>query len=366
MSNPFWSPALDQLEPYVPGEQPRGRQLIKLNTNENPYPPSPRAMEVLADTQLADALRRYPDPESSDLCAAIATRYGLAPEQVFVGNGSDEVLAHSFYSFFRRTSNEPLLFPDITYSFYPVYCQLYGIEFRTPALRDDFSIAVEDYAGPAAGVILPNPNAPSGRYLPLDEIEKLLQLQPERVVAIDEAYIDFGGDSAVSLIDRYPNLLVIHTLSKSHALAGLRLGYAMGHAHLIEGLNRTKNSFNSYPIDSIAQRVATAAIGDSAWLAESSSKVIATRERVTDALGELDFEVVPSKANFILARPRAIGAEALYQALRKRDILVRYFNKPRISDYLRISIGTDEEMDRLLEACREILAAPDISQKGGV
>ncbi|WP_193161710.1 histidinol-phosphate transaminase [Microbulbifer hainanensis] len=363
MSNPFWSPALSQLEPYVPGEQPRGRKLIKLNTNENPYRPSLRALEVLADPQLADALRRYPDPESTDLCAVIAEQFGVDTEQVFVGNGSDEVLAHSFYSFFRR--DEPLLFPDITYSFYPVYCQLYGIGYRTPALRDDFSIAVADYAGPAAGVILPNPNAPTGRYLPLAEIEQLLQLQPERVVAIDEAYIDFGGDSAVSLIDRYPNLLVIRTLSKSHALAGLRLGYALGQAHLIEGLDRTKNSFNSYPIDSVAQRLGAAAISDSAWLEESSGKVIATRERTAEALRALDFDVVPSKANFLLARPRAIGAKALYLALRERGILVRYFDKPRIGDYLRISIGTDAEMDQLLASCREIQTAPDASQTRG-
>jgi len=355
LSNPFWSPALAQLEPYVPGEQPRGRRLIKLNTNENPYPPSPRALEVLADGQLADALRRYPDPESSDLRAAIASRFGLDAGQVFVGNGSDEVLAHSFYSFFRR--DEPLLFPDITYSFYPVYCQLYGIEYRTPALRDDFSIAVKEYAGPAAGAILPNPNAPSGRYLPLADIERLLQLQPERVVVIDEAYIDFGGDSAAPLIDRYPNLLVIHTLSKSYSLAGLRLGFALGQEHLIEGLNRTKNSFNSYPIDAIAQRLAAAAIGDGTHLAACCGKVIATRERVTQALQALAFDVVPSKANFVLARPRGIDAETLYRELRQRDILVRYFNKPRISEYLRISIGTDSEMDALLRNCEEIMGS---------
>ncbi|WP_250459152.1 histidinol-phosphate transaminase [Microbulbifer litoralis] len=352
MSNPFWSPALAGLEPYVPGEQPRGRKLVKLNTNENPYPPSPRAMALLADTELADALRRYPDPESADLCAAIAEHYGVDSGQVFVGNGSDEVLAHSFYSFFRR--DEPLLFPDVTYSFYPVYCQLYGIDYRTPALRDDFSIDVQDYAGPAAGVILPNPNAPSGRCLPLAKIEQLLQLQPERVVAIDEAYIDFGGDSAVGLVARYPNLLVIRTLSKSHALAGLRLGFAIGQQHLIEGLNRTKNSFNSYPVDSVAQRLGAAAIADGAYLAESCGKVIATRERVAAALQALDFEVVPSRANFLLARPTAVDAESLYLALRERGILVRYFNKPRIAGYLRISIGTDGEMDQLLAACREI------------
>ncbi|WP_237055534.1 histidinol-phosphate transaminase [Microbulbifer sediminum] len=362
MSSPFWSPALAALEPYVPGEQPRGTRLVKLNTNENPYPPSARAMEVLADPQLPDALRRYPDPESTELCAAIAAAEDLDPAQVFVGNGSDEVLAHAFYSFFRRGTDEPLLFPDITYSFYPVYCQLYDIPHRRPALREDFSVAVEDYAGPAAGVILPNPNAPTGRFLPLAEIEQLLQLQSGRVVAIDEAYIDFGGDSAAQLIDRYPNLLVIRTLSKSHALAGLRLGYALGQPHLIEGLLRTKNSFNSYPIDSVAQRLAAAAISDAGWLRETSAKVIATRERVTADLAALDFEVVPSLANFVLARPRAIDAESLYLQLRERQILVRYFNKPRIGDYLRISIGTDAEMDALLEACREIQATKDKSQ----
>lgn len=360
MTNPFWSPALADLQPYVPGEQPRGRKLIKLNTNENPYPPSEHAMATLASPTLPEALRRYPDPESVALCAAIASHCGVKPEQVFVGNGSDEVLAHAFYSFFRR--EEPLLFPDITYSFYPVYCNLYGIEYCTPALREDFTVDVDDYEGPAAGVILPNPNAPTGRILPLDEIERLLQLHPARVVAVDEAYIDFGGDSAAALIDRYPNLLVIRTLSKSHALAGLRLGYALGQSHLIEGLQRTKNSFNSYPIDSVAQQLGAAAITDEAWLEETSDKVMATRSRVAEALHELDFEVVPSMANFVLARPRGMSAEAVYGGLREHGILVRYFNKPRISEYLRISIGTDEEMDALLDALREILPAPGTSQ----
>ncbi|WP_226663597.1 histidinol-phosphate transaminase [Microbulbifer aggregans] len=355
MTNTFWSPALSRLEPYVPGEQPKSTErLIKLNTNESPYPPSPRAQAVLQSSDLGDKLRLYPDPESTELRAVIAEQFDLAPEQVFVGNGSDEVLAHAFYSFFQRP--EPLLFPDITYSFYPVYCQLYGIEYQCPPLRDDFSIAVEDYAVEGAGgVILPNPNAPTGRYLPLAEIEKLLQLHPERVVVIDEAYIDFGGDSAIKLIADYPNLLVIHTLSKSHALAGLRLGYALGQAHLIEGLNRTKNSFNSYPIDGIAQRVAAAAIADRSWLADNCGKVIATRQRCCAALTALGFDIVPSTANFIFAKPGAISAEALYQALRQRNILVRYFNKPRINEYLRISIGTDEEMDTLISACQEIL-----------
>ncbi|WP_078083540.1 histidinol-phosphate transaminase [Microbulbifer mangrovi] len=353
--NPFWSPAVAQLQPYVPGEQPKTTaRLIKLNTNESPYPPSPKAQAVLQQEGLAAHLRLYPDPESAELCATIAAEFGLQPDQVFVGNGSDEVLAHAFYSFFKRP--EPLLFPDITYSFYPVYCQFFEIEARKLPLRDDFSIAVEDYAVEnAGGVILPNPNAPTGRYLPLAEIEQLLQLHPQRVVVIDEAYIDFGGESAATLIDRYPNLLVIHTLSKSHALAGLRLGYAMGQAHLIEGLNRAKNSFNSYPIDGIAQKVATAAIADRAWLVDNCAKVIATRERTCAALTEMGFDIVPSKANFIFAKPPKISAEALFVALRERNIIVRYFNKPRISEYLRISIGTDEEMDALVEACREVL-----------
>ncbi|WP_444899810.1 histidinol-phosphate transaminase [Microbulbifer sp. VAAC004] len=355
MNTVFWSPGLEQLEPYTPGEQPSGTTLIKLNTNENPYPASPRALALLAQKDFAEALRRYPDPESCELRAAIATRYGLNDRQVFVGNGSDEVLALSFYSFFRR--NEPLLFPDITYSFYPVYCQLFDIESRSIPLSEDFSLNVEDFSGTAAGIIIPNPNAPTGRYLSLDRIEALLQLQPERVVIIDEAYIDFGGESAAQLIEQYPNLLVIHTLSKSYALAGLRLGFAMGQEHLIEGLLRAKNSFNSYPIDAIAQEVATAAIRDRAWHENNCSKVVATRSRTEEALLELGFEVIPSKANFILAKPPAPGAEALYLALRELGILVRYFNKPRISEYLRISIGTDQEMDQLIGNCKEILAS---------
>ncbi|WOX04569.1 histidinol-phosphate transaminase [Microbulbifer pacificus] len=353
--NPFWSPAVARLHPYVPGEQPKTTaRLIKLNTNENPYPPSPKAQAVLQDPQLPSHLRLYPDPESTELRTTIAAQFGLQAEQVFVGNGSDEVLAHAFYSFFQRP--EPLLFPDITYSFYPVYCELYGIEARTLPLREDFSIAVADYAiDGAGGVIIPNPNAPTGRYLPLAEIEQLLKLHPERVVVIDEAYIDFGGDSAIALIDRYPNLLVVHTLSKSHALAGLRVGYALGQAHLIEGLNRAKNSFNSYPIDGIAQKVATAAIADRTWLVDNCARVIATREDTCAQLNELGFEIIPSTANFIFAKPPKISAEDLFLALRERNIIVRYFNKPRISEYLRISIGTDEEMAALVAACREVL-----------
>lgn len=358
MSNPYWSPGLSQLQPYVPGEQLSGEAqrgpIIKLNANENPYPPSPRAQAILRDRDLTDALRLYPDPQATALRETIASRFRLQPGQVFIGNGSDEVLAHSFYSFFRRP--EPLLFPDIGYGFYPIYCQYYQLAHYSPALRQDFTIDPEDYARPAAGVILANPNAPTGKYLGLEKIARLAQLHPERVVIIDEAYIDFGGESAVRLLADHPNLLVIRTLSKSAALAGLRLGYALGQAHLIEGLERTKNAFNPFPVDGIAQRVAAEAIADSAWLEAHCGKIIATRERVCTQLTALGFAVEPSAANFVLARPPGLSARALYLALRQRNILVRYFSQPRIDAYVRITIGTDSEMDSLLAACGEILA----------
>ncbi|MCH9691895.1 MAG: histidinol-phosphate transaminase [Gammaproteobacteria bacterium] len=356
-NNPFWSPELNQLKAYVPGEQPIGKEaaspVIKLNANENPYPPSPRARAVLADKSLIDSLRLYPDPQASTLCKTIANRYQLKSEQVFVGNGSDEVLAHSFYSFFKRP--EPLLFPEIGYGFYPIYCQLYQISHHSPALREDFTIDLAGYARPAAGVILANPNAPTGKYLALEKIVQLLQMHPDRVVIIDEAYIDFGGESAIRLIPDYPNLLVIRTLSKSSGLAGLRLGYALGQAHLIEGLERTKNAFNPFPVDGIAQRVATEAIADQAWLETHCAKIIATRERVCRQLATLRFTIEPSLTNFVLAKPPEISAQALYLALRQRNILVRYFQQPRIDDYVRITIGTDTEMDDFLRACKDIL-----------
>ncbi|GMG87034.1 histidinol-phosphate transaminase [Biformimicrobium ophioploci] len=355
-SSPFWSEAVTRLSPYVPGEQPRGEKLVKLNTNENPYPPSPRVAHALAGDAHLEALRLYPDPESLSLRKAIAGQFDLVPEQVFVGNGSDEVLAHAFYAFFKR--EQPLLFADITYSFYPVYCQFFEVPFRTQPLCQDFSFDVDALAGAAAeagGLIIANPNAPTGRLLGLADIENLLEAYAHRVVLVDEAYIDFGGESAAQLIDRYPNLLVVQTLSKSRSLAGLRLGYALGDPALITGLNRAKNSFNSYPIDTLTQVVAEAAIGDRDWLDDCTGKVISTRERVSERLAALGFDVVPSAANFVFAQHGKVAAAEIYAGLRKAGVLVRHFDKPRISNFLRISIGTDAEMDTFLGAVERLL-----------
>ena len=348
----YWSAVVQGLSPYVPGEQPKIDNLIKLNTNENPYPPSPRVVEAIR-AEAGARLRLYPDPESEALKQAIANHHGLKPNQVFVGNGSDEVLAHAFLALLKKPA--PLLFPDITYSFYPVYCGLYGIAFETVPLRADFSIAVEDYARRNGGIILPNPNAPTGRALPLADVERLLEANPDVVVVIDEAYVDFGTDSAVPLVNRYPNLLVTHTLSKARSLAGLRVGYAVGNAALIDGLQRVKNSFNSYPLDRLAIAGAVAAFEDDAYFRNTCQAVVATRERLSVALGGLGFEVLPSGANFIFVRHAAHDAAGLLQALRERRILVRHFKTPRIDQFLRITIGTDEECAALVAALREIL-----------
>ena len=343
----FWSEALRGLSPYVPGEQPQHPRLVKLNTNESPYGPSPRVLEAIAAID-CDSLRRYPDPDASALRAAIAAQFGLRAEQVFVGNGSDEVLAHAFLGLLKQP--RPIAFPDISYSFYPVWCGLYGIEAERVPLDDALAINVDAFPADCGGIILPNPNAPTGRLLELAEIERLVAAHGDCVVIIDEAYIDFGGRSAATLVGRYPNLLVVQTLSKSRALAGLRVGFALGDPALIEGLVRVKDSFNSYPLDAIAQRAALAAFEDMAWFEDSCRRVIATRGRVTAALEGLGFTVLPSAANFVFARPPAGAAASLFAALREEGIIVRYFDRPRISEYLRISIGTDEEMDRLLAA----------------
>lgn len=351
--SPYWSELITRLSPYVPGEQPAGHKLVKLNTNENPYGPSPRVLEAIAGTS-PDSLRRYPDPESVVLKQAFATRMGLSSDQVFVGNGSDEVLAHVFQALLKHDA--PLLFPDISYSFYPVWCDLYGIRQETVPVQSDFSIAVEDYDRPNGGILIPNPNAPTGVLLSLPEIRVLLEQSPDSVVVIDEAYIDFGGDSAVALINEFKNLLVVQTLSKSRALAGMRVGVAMGHPALIEGLERVKNSFNSYPLDVVAQRAAVAALEDEAYFMESCGKVIASRQRLTDELVALGFEVLPSAANFLFVRNPAHSAEKLFLGLRERNVIVRYFNKPRISEYLRISIGTDADCAALRDALQGMLA----------
>jgi histidinol-phosphate aminotransferase len=354
--NRYWSAVVHGLTPYVPGEQPRLPNLIKLNTNENPYPPSPRVLEALR-AEVGDGLRLYPDPNADRLKAAIAAYHGVTPRQVFVGNGSDEVLGHAFLGLLKHDA--PLLFPDVTYSFYPVYCGLYGIDGRTVPLDDDFAIRVDDYlAAPECGsIIFPNPNAPTGRLLDLGEIERLLSGRPEVPVVVDEAYIDFGGDSAITLVNRHPNLLVVQTLSKSRSLAGLRVGFAVGHPGLIEALERVKNSFNSYPLDRLAIAGGVAAMEDRDHFEQTRRAVIASRERLIADLAGLGFQVLPSGANFVFARHPGRDAGELAAALRARNIIVRHFKQPRIDQFLRITIGTDAQCAALVGALKEILAS---------
>ncbi|MBK3845183.1 histidinol-phosphate transaminase [Stutzerimonas xanthomarina] len=347
----FWSPFVKALVPYVPGEQPKLTNLVKLNTNENPYGPSPRALAAM-QAELNDNLRLYPDPNGERLKRAVADYYHVRPEQVFVGNGSDEVLAHVFHGLFQH--GKPLLFPDVTYSFYPVYCGLYGIDYETIALDDRFQIEVADYSRPNGGIIFPNPNAPTGCLLALEAIEQLLQANPDSVVVVDEAYIDFGGESAIALVDRYPNLLVTQTLSKSRSLAGLRVGLAVGHPDLIEALERIKNSFNSYPLDRIAIAGAAAAFEDRAYFEQTCQQVIASREAVTVAMQALGFEVLPSAANFIFARHPQHDAAALAAGLREHGVIVRHFKMGRIDQFLRISVGAPEQNQALLDALKRI------------
>lgn len=355
MSNRFWSDRVHQLDPYVPGEQPKMDKLIKLNTNELPFGPSPLALAAMRD-QLNDNLRLYPAPNGDQLVAAVADAYQLQPEQVFVGNGSDEVLAHLFQALLKHPL--PLLFPDITYSFYPVYCKLYGIDYQQLPLNDELAIELADYARPNGGIIFPNPNAPTGRLLPLAAIEALLQSNRDSVVVVDEAYVDFGGDSAVALIPRYDNLVVVQTLSKSRGLAGLRVGLALGNSGLLDALRRVKDSFNSYPLGRVELAGAAAAFADHDYFQACCTAVITERERVTQGLAELGFSVLPSAANFVFAAaPASQPALGLAAALRERGIIVRHFNRPRIDNYLRITIGTAEQNDALLAALGQLLAA---------
>lgn len=350
--NRYWSKVVEQLSPYVPGEQPRIDRLVKLNTNENPYGPSPKVIEAI-QAELDEQLRLYPDPTSSRLRDTVAEYYGIQAAQVFVGNGSDEVLAHVFQALLKHA--KPILFPDISYSFYPVYCALYEIDYCCIPLAEDFSLQVKDYAQANGGIIFPNPNAPTGQLVSLVDIEWLLQHNTDSVVVIDEAYIDFGGESAVALIDRYPNLLIIQTLSKSRSLAGLRVGLAMGHVDLIEGLIRVKDSFNSYPVDRLALAGATAAFADKAWFETTRNKVIDSRQKLTVDLTRLGFDVPPSSANFVFARHPQRDAAELSAALRERGVIVRHFRQPRIEQYLRITIGTEEQNRALLSALQSIL-----------
>ncbi|NMY51118.1 histidinol-phosphate transaminase [Pseudomonas sp. WS 5011] len=343
----FWSPFVKDLVPYVPGEQPKLAKLVKLNTNENPYGPSPKAIAAM-QAEVNDNLRLYPDPNSDRLKQAVADYYGVQTAQVFVGNGSDEVLAHAFHGLFQH--GQPLLFPDISYSFYPVYCGLYGIDFVQVPLDEQFQIRVEDYVRPNGGIIFPNPNAPTGCGLALEAIERLLKANPDTVVLVDEAYIDFGGETAISLVDKYPNLLVSQTLSKSRSLAGLRVGIAVGHPDLIEALERIKNSFNSYPLDRMAIAGAAAAFEDKVYFEQTCQRVIESREVVVAGLEKLGFEVLPSQANFVFARHPGKDAAALAAGLREQGVIVRHFKQQRIAQFLRITIGTQEQNQALLDA----------------
>lgn len=348
----FWSPVVHSLTPYVAGEQPAVAGLVKLNTNEHPYGPSPRALAAIAEA--AGSLRLYPDSQALKLRQAIAGSYGIDPGMVFAGNGSDEVLAHTFQALLNHDG--PLLFPDVTYSFYPTYCRLYGIAFRQVPLDAEMRVRIADYEAPCGAIILPNPNAPTGMALPLAEIEKLVAGHPDAVVVIDEAYVDFGAESAVPLVPEYPNLLVIQTFSKSRGLAGLRVGFAVGQRPLIDALERVKDSFNSYPLDRLALAGAAAAWEDREWFEANCRRIIAGRERLAADLAALGFSVLPSAANFLFARHPGHSGAALAASLRERAILVRNFAGERIRDYLRISIGTETECDRLTAALREIIA----------
>ncbi|WP_201586672.1 histidinol-phosphate transaminase [Psychrobacter jeotgali] len=363
IDNRLWSAKARNLSPYVPGEQPQHENLCKLNTNENPFPPSPQvstAVSALLASQ-ADALRLYPAPESDDLRAALAERHNLNINQVFVGNGSDEVLALVFASFFMK--ERPLLAPDISYSFYPVYAQTFSVDLVQIALEDDFSIDPDAYRQPCSGIIIANPNAPTGLLLSLADISKLASEHPNAVIVIDEAYIDFANSaavtdengkqtavSAISLIDEFDNLLVTQTFSKSRSLAGLRVGMAFGNASLIEALTRMKNSFNSYPLDKLAQAGATASVLDNEYFEQTCQQVIDLRESLTASLKALDYQVLPSQANFVFARPQEGNASEIANMLRAQGIIVRHFNQPRISEYLRITVGTKEQHKRLIEA----------------
>jgi len=358
----LWSSIVHKLTPYVPGEQPKIKELIKLNTNENPYPPSNKVLKALKES--ADSsLRLYPDPNAEKLKSTLTGylnnthQITLKCDQIFVGNGSDEVLAHTFCALLKQKN--PILLPDISYSFYPVYSQLYDVPFTTIPLDEKFQIDVDDYFTDAnknnGGIIFPNPNAPTGLLLKLEKIETLLQQNVNSVVVIDEAYIDFGGESAISLVDKYPNLLVIQTFSKSRSLAGLRVGFAVGHADLIEALERVKNSFNSYPLDKFAQAGAIAAIEDNDYFMSSCKKIVTSRDYLTREMTAMNFNILPSSANFLFVSHAEYNAEKLAVILREKNILVRHFKQPRIDQYLRITVGTQEECEMLVKEFKAFL-----------
>ena len=348
----YWSDLVKQLRPYEPGEQPWMDGVLKLNTNENPFGPSPKVLSAI-EGQLGNQLRLYPPPNADLLKQAIADYYGLKDSQIFLGNGSDEILAHVFNGLLKKAL--PLLFPDITYSFYPVFCQLYDIDFEEIPLKDDLSIDLTDYEVPNGGIIFPNPNAPTGRLLAIGEIEYLLKANRNSVVVIDEAYIDFGGQSSIGLLTDNPNLIVTQTMSKSRSMAGMRIGFALGSADLIEGLERVKNSFNSYPLGHLQIAAGISAIEDSDHFKDTCQRVIHNRAKLTIDLEELGFSVVPSAGNFVLVRHFRASALKIYGQLKNNGILVRHFNKQRLDNFLRITVGTTEQNDQLVAALATIL-----------
>ena len=352
-----WEKNIRRVTPYTPGEQPKKEKIIKLNTNENPYPPAPGVETALRNMNM-DLLRRYPDPAASDLVEAIAADQGLKPEQVFVGVGSDDVLAMCFLTFFN--GGKPILFPDITYSFYDVWADVFRIPYETQPLDDDFDIRPEDYYRENGGVIFPNPNAPTGVECSQETIEDILRHNQDVIVIVDEAYVDFGARSAVPLLNQYENLIVVQTYSKSRSLAGMRIGYAMASPLLIQYLNDVKYSFNSYTMDQTSLAAGVASLRDRDYFEETIQKIVATRERTKKRLRELGFSFRDSKSNFIFATHQTCPAKELFEALRRRDIYVRYFEKPRIDNYLRITIGTDEEMDEFLVFLEEYLSGRNV------
>lgn len=361
MTNKYWSDAVKKLTPYTPGEQPLpGEVVTKLNTNENPYPPSPKVKQAIAAALVDEGarLRLYPDANGSHLKKVLADYHGVESQQIFLGNGSDEVLAHIFLGLLKHKS--PVLFPDITYSFYTVYCGLYQIPYEKMPLNDEFKIRIDDYLRPErqanGGIVIANPNAPTGIALPLDEIKRLVENNQQSVVVVDEAYVDYGAQTAIPLIGAYPNVLVVRTFSKSRSMAGMRLAYALGHPYLIDALNRVKDSFNSYPLDALAQVAGVASIEDNAYFEQRRQEVIDNRERLMVQLKQLGFEMLPSSTNFVFASHAKMKAADLALELKKRHILVRHFKSPRIENYLRISVGSMQECDALYQACVDIFS----------
>ena len=348
----MWEKKVRRVVPYTPGEQPGTEGILKLNTNENPYPPAPGVEAVLARADV-EKLRLYPDPEALALRTALAARYGVEPEQVFVGVGSDDVLAMAFLTFFN--GGEPILFPDVSYSFYEVWASLFGIPYRCPALDERFRIRTEDYLTDNGGIVFPNPNAPTGLMLPLSEVERIVAGNPDSVVIVDEAYVDFGGESALPLVKRYDNLLVVQTFSKSRSLAGLRIGFAIGSKRLIGYLNDVKFSFNSYTMSRLAIACGRASVEDEAYFEETVGRIVQTRERVRGELEKLGFCVLDSRTNFLFITHEGVPAATLFEALRSAGIFVRYFPKPRMDQYLRVTVGTEEQMDRFLAFLKNYL-----------